>query len=120
MSLSGEVGRKAEQAAARYLQGLGCRVLERGWRMPLGEIDLIVEDAQTLVFVEVKARSSRGLGPAEAAVDARKQRRLARAALAYVQARGIENRPMRFDVIAFQAGDVRHFKDAFTVEGYTR
>lgn len=114
-----ELGKAAERKAEAYLAGKGYRILERSWRTPLGEVDIIAQDGKTVVFVEVKARSSFSFGPAESAVDRRKQGRIAKAALAYLQRRGREN-PVRFDVVAFQGGEVRHIQGAFSAEGWTK
>ncbi len=85
-----------------------------------GEIDLIALHDGTLCFIEVKARSSSQFGPAAAAVDLRKQRRLARAAALYLAQTGAkdgEDRPCRFDVVAIdRRGDEWNFSlltDAF-------
>lgn len=114
-----EFGKAAEAEAEGCLAAKGYRILERGWRTPFGEVDLIAQDGETLVFVEVKARSSSSFGPAESAVDRRKQRRIVKAALAYLQRRR-EEHPVRFDVVAIQGGEVRHIQGAFSTEGWTR
>ena len=61
-------GQWGEHLAARHYQRLGCRVLDRNWRSPTGELDLVVADGDTVVFCEVKARRSETYGPAAAAV----------------------------------------------------
>jgi putative endonuclease len=119
MNERAELGKAAESAAESYLAGKGFRIVDRGWRARFGEVDLIALDGDTLVFVEVKARSSGAFGPAEAAVDARKQGRIVKTALAYLQRRRHEG-PVRFDVVAFQGGAVRHIEGAFSAEGWTR
>lgn len=111
------LGREGEALAERRLKELGYRILERSARSALGELDLVMEDGATVVFVEVKARGSRRFGLAEEAVDARKRRRLTLLARAYVRDRGLAGRPMRFDVVAVQDGAVRHVKNAFPAEG---
>jgi putative endonuclease len=113
------VGREGEERAARFLESAGLRILERGWRCVFGEIDIVAVDGQALVFVEVKARLSAAFGPAEAAVGARKQARLVRAGLAFAMERDLLGRPMRFDVVAVQEGELRHVRDAFSARGYT-
>ena len=92
------------------------RVLERRFRLRIGEIDLIAERGELLVFVEVKARRGTTAGrPAEAVTPA-KQRRLARVALAYLARRGWLDRPCRFDVVeVFEGGRMRHIEDAFRI-----
>lgn len=107
-----ELGREAEAEAARLLEGLGYTILERGWRHPLGQIDLIAKDGDTVVFVEVKARTSRAFGTPEEGLTERQKRRLQRAASMYLQRLGGDWNA-RFDVIAFDSGSPRHHKDAF-------
>jgi putative endonuclease len=113
-------GKAAELAAESFLAGKGYRILARGWRTRMGEVDLIARDGGTVVFVEVKARSSGLFGPAEAAVDRRKQGRIVRASLAYLQRERLDGVPVRFDVVALQGGEIRHVQDAFAAEGWTR
>ena len=111
------LGREGERAAEAVLCAAGMRVLERRYRARLGEIDLIAEQGQWLVFVEVKARSGRGYGMPAEAVTAAKRRRMARVALLYLQRRGWLERPCRFDVVEVVAAagvlKVRHLVDAF-------
>lgn len=97
------MGLLGEAAAAEELVRMGYRLLERNYRCRGGEADLVAEvptpDGRTLVFVEVKTRSTlRGGLPAEA-VGWMKQRRLARAAGHYLAEREVEDRPIRFDVV---------------------
>ncbi len=99
------LARRGEAAAALRLRQEGYRILESNHRSPLGEIDLIAQDGDTLVFVEVKTRrASRGGSPKEA-VTPRKQRRLSLLALEYLKARGLLDRPARFDVVAVSWND---------------
>lgn len=95
-------GGAAEAAAARWLGEQGFEVVERNVRTDAGEIDLVAWEGATLAFIEVKARGSAEFGPAIVAVDARKQRRLARAAALYLALRGVEA-PCRFDVLGMDA-----------------
>jgi putative endonuclease len=92
------LGRSGEAAAGSHLESLGYRILQRRYRTPAGEIDLVAEDDGTLVFVEVKTRSSLGCGRPAEAVDRRKRVRLRRAAALYLL-RKREVRPCRFDVV---------------------
>jgi putative endonuclease len=114
------LGRRGEQAAERALETAGLRILERRWRWRGGEIDLVAEEGELLVFVEVKTRSGEDCGwPAEA-VTARKRRRMARTALGYLSRRGWLERPSRFDVVEVVAEPgarptVRHIRDAFRI-----
>lgn len=108
------LGSRAEALVAEHLVALGWRVLERNWRCRWGELDIVAEEGRSLVFVEVKARSSRRRGAPEEAVDARRQARLARAAGAYLAAHGFLERPCRFDVAAVEDGAVRLLRAAFS------
>ena len=93
------LGRRGEEAAARHLASRGLRILERGFRSRAGEIDIVAQDGETLVFVEVKSRSSLACGRPAEAVDSRKRRRLLNAASWYLLSRGGPERPCRFDVV---------------------
>jgi len=94
------VGAGAEEVAAEVLRRAGYRILDRNVRFPFGELDLVCEKEGVVVFVEVKARSGTALGHPFEAVTPRKQRQVGRLALAYLQGRGLGNRPCRFDVVA--------------------
>lgn len=111
------LGRQGEDLAAKYLTGQGLKVLERNVRTPFGEIDIICREKKTIVFVEVKARSSTAFGRPGDAVGPEKQRRLSRAALAYLSEKAWEDRPARFDVLAVSLDGPRpridHLADAF-------
>lgn len=80
MARKDELGRYGEDCAARYLIDAGYRIVERNWRCSDGEVDLIVERAQQVVFVEVKTRSSTSFGHPFEAITAEKLSRLRRLA----------------------------------------
>jgi putative endonuclease len=113
-----DLGDWGEAEAARLLEAQGLRILGRQVRTKLGEIDLVAEDGDTLVFVEVKAleRVYAGVDPAEN-VHPNKRRRLGRAAQAYLA--GLERVPYcRFDVVTLVREPVvriEHLKGAFTL-----
>ena len=112
------LGELGEEAAAQALRRSGLKILERRFRVRAGEIDLIAELGELVVFVEVKTRSGTAYGYPADAVTAAKQRRLARLALIYLTRKGWLDRPSRFDVVEVIAtpGEVRslrHFEDAF-------
>ncbi|MDR2515316.1 MAG: YraN family protein [Christensenellaceae bacterium] len=112
-------GRAGEDAALLLLEREGLHLLARNLRRAGGEIDLIMEEGLALVFVEVKLRS-RDENPARA-VDAAKQRRVSRAALAYMAENRWLERPARFDVVEvfFPGGEMRlnHIREAFVFAG---
>jgi putative endonuclease len=100
MTAAQMLGARAEQIAADYLQGRGLTILERNFRRRLGEIDLVARDGAVLVIAEVRTRSSNAFGGAAASVDARKQRRIIRAATQLLQQhREYATLPVRFDVL---------------------
>ena len=96
----GELGRRGERAAARYLRRRGWIILHRRYRSPEGELDLVVTDRRQIVFVEVKSRFGASAAEAMDNVHPEKQRRLIRAAAAYLQRFGLQDRPIRFDVVS--------------------
>lgn len=92
-------GSRMESAAARFLCGLGWTVIERNWRAPCGELDIVARDGDTLVFVEVRARRSNATYAPEETIGQRKIERLLATAAAYLDA--CEWAGMcRFDVVA--------------------
>ncbi len=108
-----ELGKAGEDLALSHLLSLGYTLLERNYRGRRGEIDLVLRDGETVVFVEVKRRTSGAFGLPEEAVDGRKQRRIAAVAAGYLARHGLADRPCRFDVVAVQGGEVRHLIGAF-------
>lgn len=122
-----QVGAAGERLAARYLKRQGYRILARGYRQRLGEIDLVALDGRTVVFIEVKTWTGPTDEDPSLAVDRRKQERLTRAALIYLKGRGLLEQPTRFDVVSIvwpqQAGGqpkLRHFQSAFEAAGRSR
>jgi putative endonuclease len=93
------LGRSAESRAERHLKAQGLTLVARNWRCRFGEIDLVMRDGGTLVFVEVRLRSHSGYGGAAASVTASKQRKLLAAAKLYLASLPTLP-PCRFDVVA--------------------
>ena len=108
-------GDAAERAAELHLSQHGCVVLARNARFRVGELDLVVRDRDSIVFVEVRMRSAVRYGGAAASVDAFKQKRLVRAAQLWLAAEFGERWPAcRFDVVAVdQDGTIEWLRDAF-------
>jgi putative endonuclease len=99
-------GRLAERFAAAYLQARGLKLLTKNFRYRHGEIDLVMEDGDTIVFVEVRLRGPGSRISAADSVTPAKQRHLIGTARAYLLRRPIYARhPCRFDVILFDAPD---------------
>lgn len=116
------VGRYGENVAARHLHEAGLEILERNWRCPEGEIDIIAREHDTLVICEVKTRSTTGFGLPVEAVTRRKADKLRRLAYLWLQ----DNRgrmparieAVRFDVVSVLrapvgAAAVEHLREAF-------
>jgi putative endonuclease len=108
------LGQDKERLAGDFLVGQGLRPLARNHRCRFGEIDLVMRDGDTLVFVEVRYRASSRFGTPAETVDARKRRRLAAAAADYLQSHP-SVLPCRFDVVAIGGQDqIQWLKDAFS------
>jgi putative endonuclease len=95
-----ELGQLGEDAAADYLERQGYVILARNWRCPAGEIDLVTQDAEALVFVEVRARRGDRFGTPEESVTPDKQARLLELAQTYLQEAGLGDQNWRIDVVA--------------------
>lgn len=116
---SGDKGREQEVRALRYLEQQGLRLRQRNYRCRHGEIDLVMDDADALVFIEVRYRGNLHFASGAESVDRRKQHKLAAAALHYLQShRDAARRPARFDVVSLAADRdaLEWIKNAFTVE----
>jgi putative endonuclease len=117
------LGQRGERAAARFLKRRGFTIVASGERDRLGELDLVAVEGRTVVFVEVKTRTSHGAGHPADAVDLKKQRRLTRIALTYLKRHDLLEYPARFDVVAITWPDgakqpeIEHYRDAFQAQG---
>ena len=99
-------GDRAERRASDYLRKRGLTLLERNYRTPFGEIDLVMQHKETVIFVEVRFRRSEQFGSPAETIDPRKQARLRTSAEYYIQHNlQASNRPCRFDVVAI-SGEV--------------
>jgi len=117
-----EFGKKGEDLAAKRLSKLGYKIIERNYRTPAGEIDIIATDGEYLVFVEVKSRSDLSFGAPELAVNRHKRRQMEKAALLYLMKKGGADKPCRFDVVCINAApdadaECEVIKDAFELSG---
>jgi putative endonuclease len=117
------LGQRGEDAARAFLEARGIRIVAANFSCSAGEIDLVGQEGTTLIFVEVKTRSSRAFGPPQFAVHHRKQRQIARAAQWYLAAQRKTDAACRFDVLAvtFAATEappqIDWIRDAFPAEG---
>jgi putative endonuclease len=110
------LGVSGEALAEDHLRGLGYQIVEKDVRTPLGQLDLVVLDGKTLVFVEVKTRTGHGYGLPQEAVDAKKIRKLRQLGLYYLKMRPHRG-SVRFDVVGLTVTDGRlirvdHIKNA--------
>ena len=114
------LGRTGERLAAHTLEHQGYRILEHNFRCRYGEIDLVAEDEQDLVFVEVKTRRGTAFGRPEEAVTPSKQRKLLEIATYYLDLHNCADRTWRIDVVAVQFSihgkleDIRVYRYAVT------
>ena len=99
------IGAQGEADAKAFLLQKGAKILEANYRRPTGEIDIIARQGKTLLFVEVKRRSS--------LVDRQKQSHILRTAQLYMQENRLTDVPVRFDVIEVLPGQIRHIENAF-------
>ena len=93
------IGKQGESLAVEFLKKNGYRVLENNFRCRFGEIDIIATEGKTLVFIEVKTKTSNKFGPPKLAVDFNKRKQLSKAAMAYLMQKKLTNYPARFDVV---------------------
>lgn len=116
-------GREAEDAAARFLQSQGYRIVVRNWRTRYGELDIIAEDRAALVFVEVRSKLSDDPTTPQETITYKKQLQVSKSAIAYVSQHNIQDRDCRFDVVeVFLNHDgkpvrVNLIKNAFELQG---
>src|SRR3989304_7061546 len=95
-------GKAGEEIAVRHLQKLGYRILERNYRCPVGEIDIVAKDKDTIVFVEVKSRKTEEFGDPGLAVGATNQRPLSLISMYYLAQKPPLQGDCRFDVVAIK------------------
>jgi putative endonuclease len=118
------LGRRGEDAAARYLRRKGYKIVARGDRGGPGELDLVAVDGRTVVFVEVKTRADAEHGHPAEAVDRAKQRRLTRLAVTFMKRHRLLQEKARFDVVAIiwpagsrRPASIEHIRNAFDAVG---
>ncbi len=119
--VSRDTGRIFEALARAHLEQAGLRLLAANVNYRFGELDLVMHDGETVVFVEVRYRRNAGFGGSSASVTPAKQRRVAHAASAWLAANPREaRRPCRFDVVAISgsesAPDIDWIRNAFSLD----
>ncbi len=113
-------GQSAENLAEHLLRQKGYRILQRNFCVAGGELDLVAQDHDVLVFVEVKARRSPRLGGASYAITNRKKQQIIKLASCYLSQHGLSNQSCRFDAILIdainqQSTQCTHIEHAFEV-----
>lgn len=109
-------GKKGEKLAVDYLTKIGYKIIATNYRNKIGEIDIIAEDGNYIVFVEVKSRMSRAFGDPLEAIGAQKQHKIMQVAQGYLMKTRQLNAPCRFDAVAVlgdKESEIRHVKNAF-------
>jgi len=109
-----QYGRQSEDLAARFLAKRGYKIVDRNYRTPVGEIDIIAKDRKTMVFVEVKARRTNRFGGAPYSITADKKRKITKTAQWYLKMTGQGGAKARFDVVMISNDDeIELVKNAF-------
>lgn len=117
MASHNDLGKRGENIAKEYLLNLGYHILRMNWVYGKAEVDVIARQSDTLVFVEVKARTSVDYGQPEDFVNVKKEQQLEYAANAYIEDSGHQGE-IRFDIIAIvfenkHIYNINHIEDAF-------
>lgn len=107
------IGAKGEVKAKDYLIKLGYKILETNYSNKIGEIDIIAQDGQIIVFVEVKARDSLKFGYPREAVTSYKQNKIHKVAMGYLKFHRSFNNPIRFDCVEILGDEITHLKNCF-------
>jgi len=115
-----ELGKRGEELALRFLKKKGYKIVERNYICKMGEMDIIAQEKDTLVFVEVKTRTSTAFGPPQLAVNSAKQMQLSKVALNFLKEKRLEDIKARFDVVAIvlrpSGEEIELIKDAFDLK----
>ena len=106
------LGRRGESQAVKYLKRQGYKILERGYKNPFGEVDIIASKDDTVAFVEVKTRLNENYGAPSEAVDKKRRDKYIQAAKYYFYGKQIEV-TVRFDIIEILRGEINHIENAF-------
>lgn len=107
------IGSVGESAACGALKKAGLQILTRNFRRSTGEIDIIAQDKKTIVFVEVKQRSTVRYGQPAEAVNRTKMQHIVRTATLYLAENGLDDAPVRFDIVEVLPDEIRHIPNAF-------
>lgn len=111
------LGKNGEEKSIRFLQQQEYKILKRNYRCRLGEIDIIAQDKDYIVFVEVKTRKTKNYGLPEEAVTHHKQRQIEKVALHWLKTSKFKHPNLRFDVVSVTPEGLSLLKDAFPPTG---
>ena len=111
------IGATYEKIAGAYLEMQGYQILEYNYRYRRGEIDIVAQEGEYLVFCEVKYRADKKTGHPAEAVDYRKQKTISQCALYYLTAHGMTDRACRFDVLSIEGEQITLYRNAFDYAG---
>lgn len=115
-----ELGQKGEEFALRFLKKRGYQIIQKNYVCKMGEMDIIAKEKDTLVFIEVKTRTSTTFGPPQLAVNPKKQSQMSKVALNFLKEKKLEDVKARFDVVAILLGprgeEIELIKDAFDLK----
>lgn len=99
MYIRHELGSNGEEIACNFLKKSGCKIIEKNYRCKIGEIDIIAQDKDELIFIEVKTRSQKVFGNPVESVNDEKKNHIYRVAQYYITLKKLEKAKVRFDVI---------------------
>lgn len=114
-------GKRGEDLAVSYLRKQGYKILEKNYRIKLGEIDIIAEDKDRICFIEVRSKNSQNFCSVEETITKHKQMQVTKAALAYIKKYKLKDRSCRFDVVCIEDvdgsnPDIKLIKNAFELD----
>src|SRR5699024_1667435 len=113
-----EKGQIGERIAENYLENNGYKIVETNFRNKIGEIDIIASKENNLIFVEVESRTSLNYGYPYEAVNYKKQNKIIRTSLLYIQYKNLKHKQLRYDIIeVFLASipKINHIENAFSL-----
>ncbi len=108
-----ETGKHGEKIACKFLKKNKYKILEKNYKNKIGEIDIIAIDQDTLVFVEVKTKTTEIFGLPREMVDEQKQHKIEQVATVYLMKKRLFNCKLRFDVVEVIDKQVHHIKNAW-------
>ena len=106
-------GDAGEAAAVEHFRNLGYGILSRNYKTRYGELDIVLQKGNRVVFVEVRLRRARDWGTPESTVTRSKQSRIVKSAIQFIKEMRLKDMEFRFDVLAFDEEEVRHIENAF-------